>query len=207
MAKEDLKKFINDHCIVRAPPGYYLEGVPGTDETYTWQFYLRVAIFEQNCLFEIVKWLYENHDPQFQYAAMETAGPPMLSALKLFGVNQRVQIDGFAIRKDQKKYGLRNWFEGLIHSSKPVIILDDMANSKTTITRAASICEEHGIPVFGAKTIVNKKDEDNVEGIPVKSMFTIDDFDLQWWQYYKDKTPPNIEEFVKKYNGVFKARK
>lgn len=206
MSIKHLRNFINDNCIVRVPPGYYMEGLPGDDEKKEWQFYLRVAIYEQNCLFEIVKWLYERHDDNFQYAAMESAGPPILSALKLFGVNQRRQIDGFAIRKDQKKYGLKNWFEGLINPFKPVIILDDMANSKSTIIRAAEICKAHGLTVAGARTIANKKDVDNVDGIPVDSIFSMKDFDLTWWQYYKDRPMPDIEEIVKSNPSAYKKR-
>jgi len=177
-----LHNFIENECIFRCPPGYVLEGLP-IGNFYTWQFYLRKAIYEQNALFCITEWLLENHDDSFQYAAMETAGPPMLSALKMYGKLVGKNIDGFGIRKDQKKYGLKNFIEGKV-VDKPIIILDDLANSKSTIIRAKDICEGHGLEVHSAKTIVNKKEIDNVDGLHVESIFKISEFRLSWEEFY-----------------------
>lgn len=206
MSIDNLRNFINDNCIVRAPPGYYLQGT-SPEEQYDWQFYLRRAIFDQESLFTISRWLLNAPHDGVQYAAMETAGPPMLAGLKLLGHYTGQQIDGFAIRKDQKKYGLLNWIEGSVNLSKPVIILDDMANSKSTIVRAKEISEAHGLEVIGAKTIVNKKDSHDVDGIPVQSIFKISDFELCWWEYYDNKREePNIEGYLAGHGKAFLKR-
>lgn len=203
---KNLREFINDNCIVRSPPGYYMKG-SRDGEIYDWQFYLRRAIFDQESIFSISRWLLSTHQSDIQYAAMETAGPPMLSALKLIGHYAGVPIDGFAIRKDQKKYGLLNWIEGAVNPSKPIIILDDIANSKSTITRAKTICEAHGLTVLGAKTIVNKKNISDVDGLPVESIFKIDNFELNWWEYYDgSRKEPDIEQYVIQHGNAFIKR-
>lgn len=200
MAFEFLKKFINDNCIFRCPPGYFLKGCrPG--EAYSWQFYLRNAIYNQKALNDIVSWLALNYDPNVQYAAMESAGPPILSAFILAAHHQGIEIDSFAIRKERKKYGLFNYIEGVPNPDKPVVIIDDIANSKTTILRAKQICEEDGLKVSGALAIVNKDTVPFVDNIPVRSIFSLNDFDLTWDDYYKN-TSVDVDGFVKSCSSV-----
>ena len=196
---EALRKFIEDECIFRCPPGYYLKGIPD-GKMYSWQFYLRRVLFDQTMMRHVANWLVENHNPDCQYAAMETAGPPMLTAMMQ---SSQKKIEGFAIRKDQKKYGLFNMVEGRFDPKKPVIILDDIANSKSTILRARTICEGLGLKVVGAATIVNKSRDDNtVEGLALKSMFSIDQFKLTWEEYYGTMNSKVIDSFINTYRGV-----
>ena len=58
-----------------------------------------------------------------------------------------------------------------------------------------------------ANFIVNKKDNDVIEGLdfPVKSIFKISDFKLTWQEYYGDKTLTDEElEQWKKWYGLIK---
>lgn len=199
---DSLKKFIEDECIFRCPPGYFLKGIPD-GKMYSWQFYLRRAIFDQECLSQIVDWLYRHHTRGTQYAAMESAGPPILAALLAHAKQKGVHLEGFAIRKEQKKYGLFNMIEGRFDPTKPVVILDDIANSKSTILRAKEVCENVGLNVIQAKTIVNKSKTDNtVDGLTLYSMFGIDQFKLTYEEYYRTIDPLEVEHFVQKYKGV-----
>lgn len=204
--KQYLRDFINDYCIFRCPPGWGLEGLP-KGNIYQWQFYPRRAIFYQWTMEVIANWLVDTFQEGTQYAAMETAGPPMLAAAQAIGQTRGIAIPGFAIRKDQKKYGLKNWVEGFPDPSKPVIILDDLANSKSTIIRAAGICTSMGLAVAGAKTIINKKaGTTSVDGIPVESIFQLTDFEMSWGEYYRERPEPNVLEFVKRYENVLVRR-
>lgn len=201
--KSFLYHYINQKCIFRCPPGYYLDGIPAGKQ-YSWQFYLRKAIFDSDALFCITQWLFENHDDNYQYAAMETAGPPMLAALKMYGKFKGKDIDGFSIRKTKKAYGLKNWIEGNV-VEKPVIILDDLANSKSTIERAKMVCEAHGLTVHSARTIVNKQMVDHVGDLPVLSMFMVNEFNMAWDTYHSQGTEEEILKFVSMYpNDVLK---
>lgn len=195
--KKLLRDYINDYCIVRCPPGYYLKAsIDG--HAYTWQFYLRNAIFNQTALYCITKLLLDKTKDGVQYAAMESAGPPILSSMSIVKMSMGSELNTFAIRKEQKKYGLLNWFEGYVVPDMPVVIVDDISNSKSTIGRAANILKHHGLHVAGALSIVDKKGSNDVEGIPVDSIFSVDDFQLGWDDY----TGPNrmtVEQFVDTY--------
>ena len=205
--KKYLQEFIEANCIFRCPPGYVIPGLP-EGHVYSWQFYLRKAIYDPSALHCITSWLLSNYNQDYQYAAMETAGPPMLSALKTYGFLIGLNIEGFGIRKDQKKYGLKNWIEGIVNDYKEIIIIDDIANSKSTIRRAKDIIEAHDLKAVSALTIVNKKDNDGIEieglEFPVKSIFKISDFKLTWQEYYGDKTLSNeeLEQWIKWYGLI-----
>lgn len=200
-----LRDFINDNCIFRCPPGYFLKGIPA-GHAYSWQFYLRKAIFHKQAGPVIAEWFAHQYSKGVQFAAMESAGPALLAAVqtyKFFDIDSTNDdlVPGFAIRKNQKEYGLLNWIEGC-PEDLPVVILDDIANSKSTIKRAKEICEMNGLQVVGALTIVNKKDNDDADGLPVRSMFKISDFDLSWESYYHNRVAPDIDEFVETYKDV-----
>jgi orotate phosphoribosyltransferase len=202
-----LRDFINDHCIFRCPPGFFLKGIP-EPKLYSYQFYLRRAIFWPHTMTEIAKWLHEGHEKGHQYAAMETAGPPMLSAFQTYAFDRGQVVHGFGVRKDQKKYGLMNWIEGFMDPNEPTVILDDLANSKSTIARCHHIIKASGGNAVAAKTIVNKKaGSTDVDGLPVSSMFDISDFDLRWGDFYRTREEPNIDEFVAKYGSVLTTAK
>jgi orotate phosphoribosyltransferase len=203
-----LRDFINDHCIFRCPPGFYLKGIP-EPKLYSYQFYLRKALFWPAAATDITQWLMDQHEDGTQYAAMETAGPPMLSALQLYAYTQfGYTVHGFGVRKDQKKYGLMNWIEGFLDPKEPVVILDDLANSKSTISRCQQIVKASGGNPVAARTIVNKKPGTNdVDGLPVTSMFTLNDFELGWNDYYRNREAPDIEKFVSHFGSVLTTGK
>lgn len=199
--KKFLRDFINDYCIVRCPPGYYIKGcLPG--QVYSWQFYLRNAIYFAPALVCIVEEFNRHIDSEkFQYAAMESAGPPILTAIQMlrFATNPKEDFVSFAIRKERKKYGMMNWFEGMPGLDKSVVLIDDISNSKSTLIRAKQIVEDHGLNVDHALSIIDKKGIDNVSGLPVNSIFSIDDFDLTWESYGKNLS---VEKFVETYANV-----
>lgn len=199
--KKFLRDFINDYCIVRCPPGYFIKGCrPG--EVYSWQFYLRNAIYFGPALAAIVAEFNKHIDAEkFQYGAMESAGPPILTAIQMlrFAADPKEDFISFAIRKERKKYGMLNWIEGMPDPSRSVVLIDDISNSKSTLIRAKGILEQHGLAVDHALSIIDKKGSTDVDGLPVKSIFSIDDFDLAWNSY---SNTPDPEEFVRTYSTV-----
>lgn len=186
MNLDELREKIERECIARTPPGFVIPGIP-RPKFYVWQYYLRRMIFNQEALMtvtrEILKRIYQDL-PTHQLAGMETAGPPIISALM---TSTALPVNGFSIRKDQKKYGLGNWIEGLYDKNKPVILVDDLSNSKSTLKRAKEICEAHGMTVDYAVTIVDKadKDIDEQSGLKVVHLFNMGEFAGNWEDYYK----------------------
>lgn len=177
-----LRDEINRMGIFRCPPGFRLQGIPaGT--AYSWQFYLRNVMTNPECMRVIAREMGARIEPQYQLAGMESAGPPIVTAIFM---NQSKHAGYFFLRKEQKKYGLLNWIEGVPDRSREVVLVDDISNSKNTLMMAHRICSFSGLQVSHAVTIVNKKDTDTdvKSGLTVESLFTLDDFDLTWESYY-----------------------
>ena len=82
------RDFIDEHCIVRAEPGTYMEGkLPGSK--YTWVFYLRNGLFRTDFLSAVTQmWMKRVHDEighfDFQLSGLETASTPMIVGIRYF---------------------------------------------------------------------------------------------------------------------------
>ena len=189
------RQYINDYCLVRDTkmPGK----IPGT--TYTWMFYLRNGLFNKTFMTSIsIMFIYqaERHISEsldFQLTGLETAATPMVVGIplvldKLF---PNIDISGFIVRKDPKEYGLLNWIEGL-ENDKPVLMVDDLCNSSSSLRRCYDILTLHDRFTFlpYAFTIVNKSNKEVHDkyrlesdmylppNFKVISLFTLDDFGL-----------------------------
>lgn len=192
-----LKREINEKGIIRCPEGFYLKGIP-EGKAYKWQFYLRNVLLTTAGLQSVTDLLWkkfiEKYSKTHQFAAMESAAPIILA-----GLMSSHEIDGFVIRKNPKKYGLFNYTEGRIIPGKPVILLDDISNSKNTLMLSKAICQKLGLDVSHAITIVDKKGTgiDEKSLLTVESLFDVTDFDLKW-----NGTIMEAREFIKEYSSV-----
>lgn len=186
------KEFINRICIVRKP-----EGMPGKQPgtTYTWQFYLRRGLFHPDFASAIAQMFFYKVNKEighfnFQIAGLETASTPMLATIPLVGRALDIDLTAYSIRKEQKKYGLRNWIEG-IPDEKPTMIIDDLCNSSASMRRSYDILSFEKRSVFNhAFCIVNKvnKKTHNEQRqttdmylpntIKIIHLFDLDDFNL-----------------------------
>ena len=152
-----LKEFIQNNCIEYGK-------FPGKKEgtTYRWMFYLRRAMFDPDMLYCISEMmLYRIHQElntwNFQVCGAETAGTPLAASLPLMSKFYGNPVTGFVVRKEQKKYGLRNWHEGIAYTEPPYVLVDDLCNSSESLNRADIICKEMGLTSTNlAIVIVNK---------------------------------------------------
>lgn len=160
---EWLRDYINENCLVRIPfdqtplPGKK----PGT--TYIWQFYMRRGLFDSTflnyvgCLFWN-KFADQYRAKPFQIAGLETGSTPLIVGITTTATLFDIKVNSFSIRAERKKYGLLNIFEGIVDSNLPVLIVDDLSNSKDTINRARSICKQEGLSLLDdVFTIVHKE--------------------------------------------------
>ena len=188
------RDFIDEHCIVRAEPGTYMEGkLPGSK--YSWVFYLRNGLFRTDFLSAVTQmWMKKVHDEighfDFQLSGLETASTPMIVGIPIYAQVFGVNLNGFSIRKEQKEYAMKNWLEGGA-TEQPVMLMDDLSNSGNSLRKAYDILEWHRMDTFDtAFTIVNKVNEgvhdDNMdrdfmlpEHIKIMSLYTLDDFNLK----------------------------
>jgi orotate phosphoribosyltransferase len=190
------RDFIDTHCIERRKPSDSLPGkLPGS--TYTWMFYLRRGMFNSDFASAVSKmFLYkvakERGRFPFQLAGLESGAVPILSSITvgaslLYGLH----INAFAVRKERKEYGLRNWIEGTPIPGAPVMLVDDLCNSSTSMKRCYDVCMAHGLPISRqAFCIVNKvnkavhsrrravTDMYLPDHIQMLSLYDLDDFNL-----------------------------
>lgn len=204
--KEWLRDYIDNKCIYRVESGQKrLKGLPEGTE-YNWQIYLRRGLFNPKFL-NIVGILFwkmhweEYQNTPFQVTGLETGSTPLLCSIAmtapLFDIND---INVFSTRAKRKTYGLFNRFEGIVDYNLPVLIVDDLSNSKATMKLCKTYCEQEELILHeNAFTVINKDlynihpDTDKyIEGqIKVRSIFTLDDLHMTWNKY---------DEYCKKTN-------
>lgn len=197
------RRFINDNCIARVPPGS--KALPsymgqGTGY-YTWQFYLREALFNPRILNIVVadfmaKYEATIKEGHIQLAGVESASTPILTGIAIAAHQRGHNLNVFSIRKEQKPYGKKNWVEGKVEDNKMVMLIDDLTStSHKTAIHAASVLFNHAIPVANhiyAMVFKSKTPQDNRikllgRDVAVGYMFSLNDFDLELADYEKNK--------------------
>lgn len=198
-----VRRFINDNCIARVPlgskalPSYQGQG----SGYYSWQFYLREALFNPKVLEIIVKDFMARYeapirDGLLQLCGVESASTPLLTGITIACRNAGIDVNVFSIRKEQKPYGRRNWIEGKALPNKLAMMVDDLTspNHKTT-THGVSVLYNHAIPIvnhcyaviFKTNTPENNKIKLLGRDTFVSSMFNLTHFDLELEDYEKNK--------------------
>ena len=203
--REFVRNFINDNCIVRVPPdskalpSYKGEGTG----YYTWQFYLREALFHPEILNIVVQDFLSKYEQPIkngllQLCGVESASTPLLTGIRIAARNRGYDVNIFSIRKEQKEYGRKNWLEGKVEPDKIAMLVDDLiSTSHKTAIHGASILFNQGIPfsnyayavVFKSITPENNKIKLIGRDVMVSYMFSLKDFDLQLADYKKKSYP------------------
>lgn len=195
--REWLRVFIEDNCIYRVPPNEPNLPTREGELKYAWQFYLRRGLFNARFLNAVGILFWEKFAPlyakrPFQIAGLETGSTPLLTAIALTSHLYGIEVNALSIRAERKKYGLKNRFEGIIDYTLPVVLIDDLCNSKETLAWAKYYCEIEGLKIYNkAFVLVNKNTEgasadyDKYIGpeIKVESIFTIGDLHMDWHAY------------------------
>jgi hypothetical protein len=148
---EYVRNFINDRCIARVPPGSKRLPAYNNQGFYTWQFYLREALFNPRVLSIIVRdflMQYEEHlkTGNIQLCGVESSSTPLLTGIAIACAARGYDVNIFSIRKEQKTYGRRNWIEGKVMPNKFAMLVDDIiSDSHKTAIHGATILADHGI--------------------------------------------------------------
>jgi orotate phosphoribosyltransferase len=198
-----VRRYINDNCIVRVAPGSkelpsYMNQGSGY---YTWQFYLREALFNPKILDIVVQDFMSKYEKAIQnnliqLCGVESASTPLLTGIAIACRNLGYDLNVFSIRKEQKPYGKRNWLEGKVLDNKLAMLVDDLTStSHKTAIHAASVLFNHAIPiathiyamVFKSSTPQNNKIKLLGRDVTVGFMFSLNDFDLELADYEKNK--------------------
>lgn len=204
--REFVRKFVNDNCIVRVPPGS--KELPSFKNQgtgyYTWQFYLREALFNPTVLDIVIQDFLSKYETTIkagaiQLCGVESASTPLLTGIAIACRNRGYNVNVFSIRKEQKPYGKRNWLEGKVLENVPAMMVDDLTSSShKTAIHAASVLFNHAVPflphiyamVYKTKEpLYNKIKLLNRETV-VGYMFSLNDFDLELDTYKRNKSLP-----------------
>ncbi len=191
------RNYINDCCIMRVPAGSKDLPSKGNKGYYRWQFYLRRAFFNPTILRFITNDFFGKYgdllrDGAVQLAGVESASTPMLTAFALEAEKSGYPVNVFSIRKEAKKYGLRNWIEG-VPTDKPVILVDDLVSpNHYTMLLAMRVLDAHKIPLSGhvyASVYKTFTPDDPIERdgkkYLVNHIFSLNDFDLLLEDYHR----------------------
>lgn len=192
MSREALRKFINDKCIRRVPPGSQeMPGMPNSGiPFYSWQFYLRPAILNAEWLCYISECFWDKFTERFlerpfQIAGLESASISVITSILLTAPSP---VNAFAVRKERKVYGIGNIIEG-IPNDLPVLFVDDLTSPKHyAFWKTVRALSEARLTLYPWAFVVVRKQSRDVDAAiatsigttRVESIFTLDDFDLEY---------------------------
>lgn len=203
LGREFVRNYINDNCIARVVPGSKeLPSYMGQGSGYyTWQFYLREALFNPKILSIVVQDFLSKYEKPIkagviQLCGVESASTPLLTGIAIACHNRGYDVNVFSIRKEQKPYGKKNWLEGKVMENKVAMLIDDLTStSHKTAIHGASVLHNHAIPIANhiyAMVFKTDKPENNKikllgREIIVSSMFNLNDFDMELAAYQRSK--------------------
>jgi len=118
----------------------------------------------------------------FQIGGMEVAAIPLLSAILMKSKERGTPINGFIIRKERKTYGTGSLIEGTV-TDAPIIIIDDILNSASSLEKNRVVLESIGRKIDFAFFLINycsakAKAWHMRHQVPIYSPFTLKNFGL-----------------------------
>ena len=178
----DLHDAIASVALKESRDGAIIVKSENTGARELWIFDLRALMLQGAWLDRYAEmfWdLYKEKLP-FQVGGMETAGIPLVSAIVMKGIERGTPINGFFLRKSRKRQGLMQDVEGTL-TDEPIVLVDDLVNSSSTITKQVDILHKRGNRVSDAFVMIAFRDDAAYsallqKGVALKHLFTLKDF-------------------------------
>ena len=196
MFTEDLIKYIKDNCIYTKEQGYKLYTLSGN--SMAWAFDLRKAMLDPHILNQFaVEFLKAHEDEEFQLAAVETSGIPLMTAIMQKAWERGKEINGLIVRKKRKKHLQREVIDGTSNGLS-VIVVDDSMNSGASMLNAVTKLRDAGYKIKHGFVLVNFQSalgvKNNIEAkLLVKSLFNLDDFGIEFDKEHIPNTKYSIQ--------------
>lgn len=148
------RDFIEHRCVFRSPQDKPLLTAAGGGLN-TYQFYLPIALLDQEFRRRIALLFWHHYIDEFkrrpfQICGCESGGVALICALQSAVAAHGIAVNVFAIKKQAKSYGIKNWIEGMVLEGIPVLLVDDVVGRKATVTTQATRLTEFGLEVMGA---------------------------------------------------------
>lgn len=165
---------------VDADRGHTIIGTGG--RRAAWTFDLKTLLMDAAFLRGVSLHMWEqlkSHTP-LQIGGLESAAMPLVSALSLLALESGSSVKSFYIRKTRKTTEFQRRIEGELDSS-PVVIVDDVLSSGTSVMEQIDVLEKEGKRVYAVFAIVRYHDlgfyrHITERGVRVVSLFTLEDF-------------------------------
>ena len=118
----------------------------------------------------------------FQVGGMEAAAIPLLSAILMKSQARGTPVNGFIVRKERKTYGTGSSIEGTL-TDAPIVMVDDILNSGSSMEKARVVLEEAGKTIAAAFVLIDYRSPAGERwrgrhGIPVAAPFRLGEFGL-----------------------------
>ncbi len=131
----------------------------------------------------------------FQVGGTETAAIPLLSAIILKSLSRGTPVTGFIVRKERKTYGAGNSIEGPV-SDAPVVMVDDILNSGSSLEKACAVLEQLGKSISRVFVLIDYRSTEGMRwrerrNIPVLSPFGLSELGLS----LEKAEPPKLAAF------------
>lgn len=132
------------------------------------QFLIGEIIFQMTQQLETVK----------SIGGMETAAISIVSAVTAAYHRHGIPMEGFYVKKQPKSHGKQQWIEGIVDVGDDVIIVEDVATTGGSLSRAVSEAQAAGAKVVGIVSLIDRLEgaEKLFLGYNYKSVFTVEDF-------------------------------
>jgi outer membrane protein assembly factor BamB/orotate phosphoribosyltransferase len=164
----------------------------------SWLIDMRRVLLRPQSLSDIGKAFWDRYEgwPPFQIGGMEVAAIPLVVGLLRDGLERGRAVNGFMIRKERKPSGTGQAIEGHV-SDAPIVLVDDVLNSASSLEKARAVLEREGLRVAEVFVVIDYRSRKGMawrrqHGIKVTSLFTLADFDLKLGA----DAPPPAQEFI-----------
>ena len=151
----------------------------------TSDYYLdaRVCSLSGRSAYLIASLLYEfiKNDRIEAVGGLTLGADPIIGSLIAYSAGRGTPLNGFIVRKEEKKHGMGKLLEGpALKPTTRVVILDDVVTTGSSTVKAIEAIKNIGCPIVRVLAIVDR-DEGGREavakfGLTLESLFTIADF-------------------------------
>ncbi|NCN69134.1 MAG: orotate phosphoribosyltransferase [Candidatus Altiarchaeum hamiconexum] len=111
---------------------------------------------------------------------METGGFPLVAAICVQSKYRGMPVQGFFVRKEEKKRGTKKLIEGNLKENSNVVLVEDVTTTGASVLKAVNAVREFNCVVDKVITIVDRLEgaKENLakEGISLISLLTVDAF-------------------------------
>jgi orotate phosphoribosyltransferase len=146
-------------------------------------FDFRRVILDHDFAHAAARLFFDRFRTPVQICGIEVAAIPLVSAFVMgSSLYASYSANGFFIRKSRKKDGLARMIEGTIADDVPIVVVDDLMNTGSSLIRQVEVIESLGKKVSAVWTILRFRDESfyeyfHTKGIPIYSLFSLNDFE------------------------------